>query len=113
MNLAEPPERPDPSIDPCWRVFLIDTLGRQVAASGDVVLPAGQTKTFTLERGRLERSEDERTGRIQLRVVIVVEHEATHETPDPSQFRPALEIVTSASGRTRLAIQGVPEPDRF
>ena len=66
VNLNEPSDPdapPNPAIDPCWRVFLVDARGRRVADSGDLELPAGHTRSFTVERGKLERSEDERAGR--------------------------------------------------
>jgi hypothetical protein len=42
VNLTEPPEPdapPNPEIDPCWRVFLVDAEGQKVADSGDIELP--------------------------------------------------------------------------
>src|SRR5262245_24399086 len=47
VNLTEPPEPdapPDPEINPCWRVVLVNDEGRRIADSGDIELPPGRTR---------------------------------------------------------------------
>lgn len=117
VNLTEPPDPdapPNPAIDPCWRVFLVNAEGRTVADSGDIELPPGRTRTFTVDRRKLDVASEDRTGRAQVRVVVVVENDnALTEPPEPDKLRPAVEVILTATGHTMVALTDPPEPERF
>ena len=116
VNLADPPEPeapPDPAIDPCWRVFLVDAEGRVVADSGDIELPPGRTRTFTVDYLRLGRAGNARTGRIQVRAVVEVENDNDlTDPPEPIKLRPTVEVINSATGRTTFGLTNPPDPVR-
>jgi hypothetical protein len=115
VNLVEPPDPgapPDPTIDPCWRVLLVDPEGRQVADSGDIELPPGRTRTFTIDRLKLGAGET-RTGRIQVRAVVLVENDNGLSTPpEPVKLRPTVEVLLNATGHTMFELNEPPDPDR-
>jgi hypothetical protein len=117
VNLTEPPEPdepPDPAINPCWRVLLLDSEGRQIADSGDIELPPGRTRTFTIARAALGRSGDERTGRLQVRAVVIVENDnPLQEPPEPDKVRLTVEVLANGTGRTVFGILEPPDPERI
>jgi hypothetical protein len=118
VNLVEPPDPdapPNPEIDPCWRVMLVDAEGRSVADSGDLELPPGRTRTFSVDRATLRRDEgpEERAGRIRLRAVVMVENDnELVEPPEPDRLRLSVEILASRTGRTTFALFDPPAPIR-
>ena len=116
VNLVEPPDPsapPNPAIDPCWRVMLVDAEGRTVADSGDIELPPGRTRTYTVDRASLGRIGDDRTGRVQLRAVVMVENDnELNDPPEPIKLRLGVEILSTRAGRTVFGLAEPPDPIR-
>src|SRR5262245_4082794 len=103
---------PDPDTNPPEpdrvRIVLLDAAGAVVADSGVHELPAGPTRTSDVPRARLSRF-GEAGGRVQVRVVVIVTN--PNGLPvDPC--RPGVELVSTATGRTTLALFP-PGPTRF
>lgn len=114
-NLSEPPDPdapPNPAIDPCWKVLLVDADGKTVADSGDIELPPGRTRTFTIERRKLARAGESRTGRLQVRAIVVLENDnPLGDPPEPVDVRTTVEVLNSATGHTMFGLVEPPDPE--
>jgi hypothetical protein len=92
----------------------VDAEGRQVADSGDIELPPGRTRIFTIDRATLGRTREERTGRVQVRAVAMVENDnGLQEPPEPEKLRLTVEVLSTATGHTVFGLTQPPEPIRL
>ena len=114
VSLVDPPDAdapPNPDIDPCWKVALVDAEGRVLADSGDIEMPPGRTRSFTIERRKLGALGDKGTGRLQVRAVLEVENDnPLFDVPPPESLRLSVEVVSTTTGRTMSGLAAVPEP---
>lgn len=109
-NLTPPPmgDQPPPMGDRV-RIILFDVAGERMADSGPILYPPGPTRIFDVPRGALNRPGEERTGRIQVRAVVIV---SNIEGFPPGPTVPSLEVFSTLTGRTSLAVYP-PGPSRF
>jgi hypothetical protein len=102
------PDQPPPVSDRV-RIFLLDASGERIADSGPMVWPPGPTRTFDVERARLDLAGEDGTGRLQVRVVVVVSNPSGFP---PGPTRPGVEVIATRTGRTTLVLYP-PGPTRF
>jgi hypothetical protein len=108
LNPPPNPENPPPVPDRV-RIFLLDAAGERVADSGPMLFPAGPSRMFDVERASVDRAGEDRTGRLQVRVVVVVSNPSGYP-PGPSV--PGVEVIATRTGRTAFALYP-PGPTRF
>ena len=83
-------------------VLILD--GSVVAQSNEIVLPAGEFRSFDLDRAGLNLAGENSTGRIQLRVrvrLLITLPSADRTHPD-TDFPASLELVDNGTGRTTV-----------
>ena len=111
VSVFQPPPTNDtpPPINDRVRVLIVAANGDTVLDTGEVSLPPGPIRFLTIPREKLDRTGEADTGRLQVRVVVLVTS-GGDLPPGPSV--PAVEVLTTANGRTTVEIPPGP-PDRF
>jgi hypothetical protein len=117
VSVFQPPPVGDvpPPVNDRVRILVLAPNGDTLADSGDIAWPPGPTRRITVPREKLARAGEDDTGRLQVRVVVLVTSGGEYP-PGPSV--PSVEVLTTTSGRTVVfignpgVIQGFnPQPD--
>jgi hypothetical protein len=101
-------ETPPPTHDRV-RVQILAASGQALVDSGGAALPPGPVRFITVPREKLDRPGEEVTGRLQVRVVVLVASDG--ELP-PGPVVPSVEVLNTANGRTTV-VQPPPVPERY
>ena len=104
-----------PPVNDRVRILVLAPNGDTLEDSGDIAWPPGPIRRITVPREKLARAGEDGTGRLQVRVVVLVT--SSGEFP-PGPTVPSVEVLTTTSGRTVVfignpgVIQGFnPQPD--
>jgi hypothetical protein len=85
-------------------VLILD--GSVVVQSNEIVLPAGEFRSFDIDRAALHLAGENSTGRIQLRVrvrLLITSPSADRTHPD-TDFPASLELVDNGTGKTTVMV---------
>jgi len=91
------------------RILVLAPNGDTLEDSGDLAFPPGPTRRITVPREKIARAGEDGTGRLQVRVVVLVTSGGDYP---PGPTVPGVEVLTTASGRTTVFVSP-PTPDRF
>jgi len=114
-GVPPPVDGQPPPVNDRVRILVLAPNGDTLEDSGGIALPPGPVRRITVPREKLARAGEGGTGRLQVRVVVLVT--SSGELP-PGPIVPSVEVLTTTSGRTVVfignpgVIQGFnPQPD--